>query len=200
MPGNDLSPEGITVTCSVFCTCCWILNICLYLFVTESVCQADQAITTAPPTSPSITTTAPTPTPAPGIPKLGRYNVTSGGAVCLLAQMGLQLNVSYFSRSQNKVKDSFRSKDNSMFLTLISSPFCTTNQNNKYLSQLFQTIQALVNLDPNLINFSGSCEASNATLILTEEQTNTLIFTFTLVRSSLLFVDLATWSVWLYLY
>lgn len=97
-----------------FCPSRWILIICLHLFVTESVCRADQAITTAPPTSPSIrTTTAPAPTPAPGIPKLGRYNVTSGGAVCLLAQMGLQLNVSYFSRSQNKVKDSFRSKDNS---------------------------------------------------------------------------------------
>lgn len=56
-----------------------------------------------------------------------------------------------------------------------------------YLFLLCQTIQALVNLTPNLTNTSGSCEASSASLILTQEQTTTLNFTFTLVRSSLPF-------------
>lgn len=124
MPGNDLSPA-------------------------ESVCMADQPTTTAPPTTASSTTTAaPAPTP-PGTPERGTYSVkNSTGTVCLLAQMGLQLNVSYFSRSQNK------------------------------------TIQGLVNLTPNLTSSSGSCEASSATLSLTQEQTTTLNFTFTLNSTS----------------
>lgn len=69
--------------------------------------MADQPTTTAPPTTASSTTTAaPAPTP-PGTPERGTYSVkNSTGTVCLLAQMGLQLNVSYFSRSQNKVKGS----------------------------------------------------------------------------------------------
>lgn len=124
MPGNDLSP-------------------------TESVCMADQASTTAPPTTASTTTTAaPSPTP-PGTPERGSYAVLKGNDTeCLLAQMGLQLNVTYVSRSQNK------------------------------------TVQELVNVAPNLTVTSGSCEASSATLILTQERITTLNFTFTLNTTS----------------
>ncbi|XP_039986121.1 lysosome-associated membrane glycoprotein 1a [Xiphias gladius] len=120
MPGNDLSP-------------------------TESVCMADKASTTAPTTTAATTTTAaPSPAP-PGTPERGTYSVNNGnGTVCLLAQMGLQFNISYVSKSQNK------------------------------------TVQDLVNLTPNLTSSSGSCEASRATLVLTQEQTTTLSFTFTL--------------------
>lgn len=66
--------------------------------------MADQAATTAPPTTAS-TTKAPAPAPTPsGTPQRGSYSINnSNGTVCLLAQMGLQLNVSYFSQSQNKV-------------------------------------------------------------------------------------------------
>ncbi|XP_032384455.1 lysosome-associated membrane glycoprotein 1a [Etheostoma spectabile] len=124
MPGNDLSP-------------------------TESVCTADQGSTTAPPTTARTTTTvSPAPTP-PGTPERGTYSVIKGNnTVCLLAQMGLQLNVSYFSLSQNK------------------------------------TIQELVNLTPNLTSSSGSCEANSASLVLTQERTTTLNFTFTLNSTS----------------
>ncbi|XP_008402617.1 lysosome-associated membrane glycoprotein 1a [Poecilia reticulata] len=76
MPGNDLSP-------------------------TESVCAADQTTTTTAPPTPT-TTAAPAPTP-PATPATGVFSVTnSSGTVCLLAKMGLQLNVSYVSQSQNK--------------------------------------------------------------------------------------------------
>lgn len=124
MPGNDLSP-------------------------TESVCTADQASTTAPPTTASTTTTtAPVPTP-PGTPEQGSYSVNNiNGTLCLLAQMGLQLNVSFFSVSQNK------------------------------------TVQELVNLTPNLTSSTGSCEASSASLVLTQERSTTLNFTFTLNSTS----------------
>ncbi|XP_008273729.1 lysosome-associated membrane glycoprotein 1 [Stegastes partitus] len=78
MPGNDLSP-------------------------TESICVADETSTAAPPTTASTTTTAaPAPTP-PGTPERGTYSLkNTNGTICLLAQMGLQLNVSYLSQSQNK--------------------------------------------------------------------------------------------------
>lgn len=62
-----------------------------------------------------------------------------------------------------------------------------------YLFVFCQTIQALVNLNPKLVNSSGSCEASSASLILAQEQSTMLNFTFTLVRPSLVFS--ATWSV-----
>lgn len=124
MPGNDLSP-------------------------TESVCMADQATTTTPPTTArTATTAAPAPTP-PGTPERGTYSVKNGnGTVCLLAQMGLQLNVSYFSVSQNK------------------------------------TVQELINLTPDLTNSSGSCEASSASLVLTQERSTTLTFMFSLNSTS----------------
>ncbi|XP_069381507.1 lysosome-associated membrane glycoprotein 1a [Paralichthys olivaceus] len=119
MPGNDLSP-------------------------TESVCMADTTTTTAPPTAAASTTAAPAPTPS-GTPEHGTYSVkNNNGTVCLLAQMGLQFNISYVSKSQNK------------------------------------TVQDLVNLTPSQTNVSGLCEASRATLVLTEEPNTTLSFTFTL--------------------
>lgn len=77
----------------------------IIFLVTESVCMADRAGTTAPPTTAASTTTTapPAPTP-PGTPERGDYSVkNSNGTVCLLAQMGLQFNVSYVSKSQNKV-------------------------------------------------------------------------------------------------
>ncbi|KAL7405511.1 hypothetical protein ABVT39_002231 [Epinephelus coioides] len=124
MPGNDLSP-------------------------TESVCMADQASTAAPPTTASTTTTAaPAPAP-PGTPERGTYSVKNdNGTVCLLAQMGLQLNVSYFSVSRNK------------------------------------TVQELINLTPDLTNSSGSCEASSASLVLTQERSTMLTFMFSLNSTS----------------
>ncbi|XP_037545899.1 lysosome-associated membrane glycoprotein 1a [Nematolebias whitei] len=139
MPGNDLSPA-------------------------ESVCAADQTTTPATPTTAATTTTAaPAPTP-PGTPVRGTYSVkNSNGTECLLAQMGLQLNVSYVSQSQNK------------------------------------TVQELFNLTPNLTSSSGSCGASRASLVLTQEPTLTLNFTFTMNTTSnkyhLSGIDLqANWS------
>ncbi|CAI5645172.1 unnamed protein product [Oreochromis niloticus] len=74
MPGNELSPN-------------------------ETVCFADQTSTTPSPTTVS-TTAVPTQTP-PGTPQQGNYTVKDANdTICLLAKMGLQLNVSY--TSQNK--------------------------------------------------------------------------------------------------
>ncbi|XP_076839447.1 lysosome-associated membrane glycoprotein 1a [Brachyhypopomus gauderio] len=68
----------------------------------ESVCSADQpTTTTVAPTESPRTTISPSPTP-PGIPAAGNYSVMgTNGTVCLLARLGLQLNLTYFSKSQN---------------------------------------------------------------------------------------------------
>ncbi|XP_012978254.2 lysosome-associated membrane glycoprotein 2 isoform X2 [Mesocricetus auratus] len=62
----------------------------------EFVCEEDRPVTTAAPsihtTVPSTTTPTPTPT-APPNPKVGNYSVSNGNATCLLATMGLQLNL-----------------------------------------------------------------------------------------------------------
>uniref|UniRef100_A0A8C6TPQ6 Lysosome-associated membrane glycoprotein 1 n=1 Tax=Neogobius melanostomus TaxID=47308 RepID=A0A8C6TPQ6_9GOBI len=78
MTGNDLSPN-------------------------ESVCFADQTPTPAPTRLP---TTAPVPVPTPaGPPEQGIYNVTQNNTVCLLAQMGLQLNVTYTDQNNKTVQE-----------------------------------------------------------------------------------------------
>lgn len=148
--------------------------------IAESVCTADQATTTAPPTTTptttAATTTAPAPTP-PGTPERGIYSIfTRNGTECLLAQMGLQLNVSYLSRSQNKVRGG-----------CVSERLHTHTQKKKRISKshlslcFCQTIQSLVNLNPKLVNSSGSCEATTTLLTLTQEQSIVINFTFTLV-------------------
>ncbi|KAI5621346.1 lysosomal-associated membrane protein 1 precursor [Silurus asotus] len=48
------------------------------------------------------TTSAPSPPLPPSVPERGSYNITNNGTVCLLASMGLQLNITYNSRSQGK--------------------------------------------------------------------------------------------------
>ncbi|OBS76462.1 hypothetical protein A6R68_17076 [Neotoma lepida] len=63
----------------------------------EHVCEEDISVTTV---APIIHTTMPSPTKSPTptptltpTPKVGNYNVTNGNATCLLATMGLQLNI-----------------------------------------------------------------------------------------------------------
>ncbi|XP_077450982.1 lysosome-associated membrane glycoprotein 1a [Stigmatopora argus] len=105
MPGNDLSQ-------------------------TETICAADQASTPTPTTARTPVTPAPGP---PGTPERGTYSIdNSNGTVCFLAQMGLQLNFSYVSQSQNKtVQEIFNLTPN---LTS-SSGSCEVNRATLVLSQ-----------------------------------------------------------------
>lgn len=102
-----------------------------------------------PPTVVTPQTSSPPASPAtPGPPERGSYNVTNAtDAVCLLARMGLQLNISFISSSHGK------------------------------------TVQEVLNLHPNLVKSSGSCDPDSATLILTEENI-TLTFSFSLNSTS----------------
>ncbi|XP_060785525.1 lysosome-associated membrane glycoprotein 1b [Neoarius graeffei] len=85
----------------------------------------------------SSTTSAPTPPSPPSVPEKGSYNVTHNGTACLLARMGLQLNVTIEGKA----------------------------------------FPDIINLQPNVTNTTGTCEADTATLILMEKDTN-LTFSF----------------------
>lgn len=62
------------------------------------------AVTLHPSLSSDVpTTTSPPPPPSPpGKPQRGDYNVTNNGTACLMASMGLQLNITYMSLTQGK--------------------------------------------------------------------------------------------------
>lgn len=62
------------------------------------------AVTLHPSLSTDVqTTTSPPPPPSPpSKPERGDYNVTNNGTVCLMASMGLQLNITYMSLTQGK--------------------------------------------------------------------------------------------------
>lgn len=63
------------------------------------------AVTLHPSLSSDVqTTTSPPPPPSPpSKPDRGDYNVTNNGTACLMASMGLQLNITYMSLTQGKV-------------------------------------------------------------------------------------------------
>lgn len=96
--------------------------------------------------------------------------------------MGIQLNVTYNSTSQNKVGKGEHwpgSVWRCQLASMISSHF--TQKLNNFLVCL-QTLQEIMNIQPNLTSSSGSCNTSSALLKLTTdaEKTN-LTFIFTLV-------------------
>ncbi|XP_032908258.1 lysosome-associated membrane glycoprotein 1 [Catharus ustulatus] len=70
------------------------------LSVNKTECAEDMiSTTTIVPTTPKHTTQvptpAPTPTSSPSNPAVGKYNVTGPNGTCILAYMGLQLNITY---------------------------------------------------------------------------------------------------------
>uniref|UniRef100_H3C1N9 Lysosome-associated membrane glycoprotein 1 n=1 Tax=Tetraodon nigroviridis TaxID=99883 RepID=H3C1N9_TETNG len=78
----------------------------------EKQCKSDKKTfaTVAPPVTAQTTAAPPK---EPGRPEKGTYQVTSSnGTVCLLASMGIQLNVTYNSTSQNKVGRSMNIQPN----------------------------------------------------------------------------------------
>lgn len=152
----------------------------------ETVCFADQTSTTPSPTTVS-TTAVPTQTP-PGTPQQGNYTVKdTNDTICLLAKMGLQLNVSY--TSQNKVNYSFKRSHSPQKQQMFNQLSIEMKQSVSWvLCFVFlfgQTIQDVLNLNPNVTNSTGLCGASSATLVLTQMQSTILTFNFTLVNLTL---------------
>ncbi|NXL83450.1 LAMP1 protein, partial [Alectura lathami] len=72
----------------------------------KTECREDKVSTTAvAPTTPKQTTsqvptTSPAPTALPPNPAVGKYNVTGANGTCVLASMGLQLNITYQKKDE----------------------------------------------------------------------------------------------------
>ncbi|XP_067903537.1 lysosome-associated membrane glycoprotein 2 isoform X2 [Heterodontus francisci] len=70
----------------------------------ESFCKADMSTTAAPTTMQIISTMTPIPTkPPPELPAVGNYTIKNGNGPCLLANMGLQLNITHTDDNQTRV-------------------------------------------------------------------------------------------------
>lgn len=154
-----------------------LLNIhCLKSLTYKKICFAAVVLHQSFASVAPATTVQPTTAPHkdPERPERGIYKVTSSnGTTCLLAYMGLQLNISISSVPQNKV--------------------CLKNKNTAGLGNsvltlnvfivYFQTVQDVVNIKPNQTTTSGSCEADTASLLLLIDSGKTnLTFVFSLVR------------------
>ncbi|NP_990614.3 lysosome-associated membrane glycoprotein 1 isoform 1 precursor [Gallus gallus] len=72
----------------------------------KTECREDMvSTTTVAPTTPKhatsqVPTTSPAPTAAPSSPAVGKYNVTGANGTCVLASMGLQLNITYVKKDE----------------------------------------------------------------------------------------------------
>ncbi|XP_045560525.1 lysosome-associated membrane glycoprotein 1 isoform X1 [Salmo salar] len=146
---SDLKETGYILACiiiDVTALGCFVYYIlCLFLAVTL---HQSFAATDVPPTAAAPQTTALPPVP-PARPERGNYTVTNGnGTVCLMARMGLQLNIRFSSASLNN------------------------------------TVQDVLNLQPNVTKSSGSCDSDSATLLLMAEEKTNLTFLFSLNATS----------------
>ncbi|XP_025051895.1 lysosome-associated membrane glycoprotein 1 isoform X3 [Alligator sinensis] len=99
---DQVNMKNVNVTLSNVTLEAYLVN--NTLSVNEYECTRDKpmttiATTTARQTTSQVpTTTSPAPTTLPQNPAVGKYNVTGKNGTCVLASMGLQLNVSYESK------------------------------------------------------------------------------------------------------
>ncbi|XP_034614020.1 lysosome-associated membrane glycoprotein 1 [Trachemys scripta elegans] len=94
---NRMNMSNVTITLSNVTLQAYLVN--HTLSGNETVCAADKIPTTpVAPTTTSQTPTSQAPTSPPQNPMTGKYNVTGTNGTCVLAHMGLQLNVTYLRK------------------------------------------------------------------------------------------------------
>ncbi|NXG59000.1 LAMP1 protein, partial [Hemiprocne comata] len=99
-----INMKNVNITLSNVTLEAYLTNGTLSMNKTE--CAEDMASTTAVvPTTPKQTTsqvptTSPVPTALPPNPAVGKYNVTGPNGTCVLAYMGLQLNITYQKKDE----------------------------------------------------------------------------------------------------
>lgn len=168
---NLIQWSGPYTTLKIFS---WLSLTTLISAQPSSAAVLHQSFATVAPPVTAQTTAAPH--QEPGRPEKGTYMVRgSNGTACLLASMGLQLDVTYVT-VQNKVRRKQKLEtDVRVRCTWVGL---------KSLSFLWpaQTLQQVVNIQPNVTNSNGSCDADSATLRLTSTDKTILTFVFTLVR------------------
>ncbi|XP_029463706.1 lysosome-associated membrane glycoprotein 2 isoform X2 [Rhinatrema bivittatum] len=116
-----------------------------------SQCEADTPSTPGPVTTiPTTTIYSPTTAPRPDKPIAGNYSISNGSKVCLLATMGLQLNVSQARSEENQ---------------------CDIFYIDHFKSWFNETTWVVINIDPSNTNGTGSCDNDTASLRLNSNNT-----------------------------
>ncbi|XP_067993155.1 lysosome-associated membrane glycoprotein 1 [Melanerpes formicivorus] len=101
---KHVNMKNVNITFSNVTLEAYLTNGTLSTNMTE--CAEDTVFTTAlVPTTPKQTTsqvptTSPAPTASPPNPAVGKYNVTGVNGTCVLAYMGLQLNITYLKKDE----------------------------------------------------------------------------------------------------
>ncbi|XP_063809188.1 lysosome-associated membrane glycoprotein 1 [Pseudophryne corroboree] len=146
-----------------------------------SLCSEDTSPTSGPPVPP--TTATPTTAPVnPQTPKPGDYRVnTTSGVACILAKMGLQLNITYTNKAGKEIPYAFNIDPNlinvagtctnsSAVLMLLSKTVdlsfnftLNTNASKFYLSEVFVNASLPDSKDPRFILNHGNLSYLQAT-------------------------------------
>ncbi|XP_023593202.1 lysosome-associated membrane glycoprotein 1 isoform X1 [Trichechus manatus latirostris] len=141
----------------------------------ETHCKQDDISPTTAPPSPKPTTRPP-PSPVPENPSVSKYNVSGNNGTCLLANMGIQLNITYEKNDNTTVTRVFNINPNDTK----ASGSCTSH------SVVLELRGGVV----TLLVFSFGMNASSSRFFLQEIQLNTTLPdarepTFKAVNSSL---------------
>uniref|UniRef100_A0A8B9Q738 Lysosome-associated membrane glycoprotein 1 n=1 Tax=Apteryx owenii TaxID=8824 RepID=A0A8B9Q738_APTOW len=156
--------------------------------INKTECAEDMVSTTVMTTTPrqttsQVPTTSPAPTALPQNPAVGKYNVTGANGTCVLASMGLQLNVTYLKKDEKALNRKLKKHTSSpLYGPLVASFFPILWLDLRSTGQL-QIGLDLLNFVPHNTTSSGTCGNTAAFLTLTFEKTR-LIFHFALNAST----------------
>uniref|UniRef100_A0A2R8M7Q0 Lysosome-associated membrane glycoprotein 1 n=1 Tax=Callithrix jacchus TaxID=9483 RepID=A0A2R8M7Q0_CALJA len=147
----------------------------------ETRCEQDgPSPTTAPPAPPS-----PSPSPMPESPSVNKYSVNGTNGTCLLASMGLQLNLTY------ERKDNTAHSCPAGSIVQGCCPSRHAEQCGPWSLKTFtwppiedKTVTKLLNINPNKTLATGSCGTHLVTLELRDEGGTVLLFQFGMNASS----------------
>ncbi|KAJ7319768.1 hypothetical protein JRQ81_019279 [Phrynocephalus forsythii] len=137
---NAISMTNVTVLFS---------NVTLEAYLTgntfskkESICFEDRSTTVAPATTTHIpATTSQAPSPAKKDPDVGHYNVSGAHGICLLAAMGLQVNVTYSTKNESITSQVFNFPQNGSYSGSCDNDTVTLNLVSGSTTLRFQFVQ-----------------------------------------------------------
>uniref|UniRef100_A0ABM5FZ87 Lysosome-associated membrane glycoprotein 1 n=1 Tax=Pogona vitticeps TaxID=103695 RepID=A0ABM5FZ87_9SAUR len=137
---NTISMANVTVLFS---------NVTLEAYLTrntfsgnETICFEDRATTVPPATTSHIpTTTSLAPSPSTKDPDVGHYNVSGSHGICLLASMGLQVNITYSTKNETINSQVFNFPQNPSYSGSCDNNTVTLNLISGSTSLRFQFVQ-----------------------------------------------------------
>ncbi|XP_064296124.1 lysosome-associated membrane glycoprotein 1 [Phalacrocorax carbo] len=138
---TQVNMKNVNITFSNVTLEAYLINGTLSKNKTE--CAEDMVSTTAVvPTTPKQTTsqvptTSPAPTALPPSPAVGKYNVTGPNGTCVLAYMGLQLNITYLKKDEKVGLDLLN------FIPHNTTSFGTCNNTSAFLNLTFEKTRVI---------------------------------------------------------